>query len=47
MFNAQLVQGASFDPFTPLLVAAILYFILTFVLSRVMYFFEGRMKVSD
>ncbi|WP_206125359.1 ABC transporter permease subunit [Staphylococcus debuckii] len=47
MFNAQVVQGASFDPFTPLLVAAILYFILTFVLSRVMYFFEGRMKVSD
>ncbi|WP_436957750.1 ABC transporter substrate-binding protein/permease [Staphylococcus sp. AS1337] len=47
MFNAQVVQGASFDPFTPLLVAAVLYFILTFTLSRVMYFFEGRMKVSD
>ncbi|PTJ34084.1 glutamate ABC transporter permease [Staphylococcus simulans] len=47
MFNAQVVQGASFDPFTPLLVAAILYFVLTFVLSRVMNFFEGRMKVSD
>lgn len=47
MFNAQVVQGASFDPFTPLLVAAILYFILTFTLSRVMYFFEGRLKVSD
>ncbi|MGO2789482.1 MAG: amino acid ABC transporter permease, partial [Staphylococcus saprophyticus] len=47
MFNAQVVQGASFDPFTPLIVAAILYFILTFTLSRVMYYFEGRMKVSD
>ena len=47
MFNAQVVQGASFDPFTPLIVAAILYFILTFTLSRVMYFFEGRLKVSD
>lgn len=47
MFNAQVVQGASFDPFTPLLVAAILYFVLTFTLSRVMYFFEGRLKVSD
>lgn len=47
MFNAQVVQGASFDPFTPLLVAAVLYFILTFTLSRVMSFFEGRMKVSD
>jgi His/Glu/Gln/Arg/opine family amino acid ABC transporter permease subunit len=47
MFNAQVVQGASFDPFTPLLVAAILYFVLTFTLSRVMYFFERRLKVSD
>lgn len=47
MFNAQVVQGASFDPFTPLLVAAILYFVLTFTLSHVMYFFEGRLKVSD
>lgn len=47
MFNAQVVQGASFDPFTPLLVAAILYFILTFTLSREMNILEGRMKVSD
>lgn len=47
MFNAQVVQGASFDPFTPLLVAAILYFILTFTLSRIMNVFEGRMKISD
>lgn len=47
MFNAQVVQGASFDPFTPLLVAAILYFILTFTLSRLMNVFEGRLKVSD
>lgn len=47
MFNAQVVQGASFDPFTPLIIAAILYFILTFTLSRIMYFFEGRLKVSD
>ena len=29
IFNAQVVQGISFDPFTPLLIAAILYFILT------------------
>ena len=47
MFNAQVVQGASFDPFTPLLVAAVLYFILTFTLSRVMYFAERRFSVSD
>ncbi|WP_086097284.1 ABC transporter permease subunit [Staphylococcus aureus] len=36
MFNAQVVQGISFDPFTPLLVAAALYFVLTFVLTRIM-----------
>ncbi|MCU7557335.1 ABC transporter permease subunit [Macrococcus capreoli] len=47
MFNAQVVQGASFDPFTPLLIVAIVYFILTFALSRVMNVIEGRMSVSD
>jgi len=47
MFNAQVVQGASFDPFTPLLIAAVVYFILTFGLSRVMNVFDRRMSVSD
>lgn len=47
MFNAQVVQGASFDPFTPLVIAAIVYFVLTFVLSRVMNLVERRMSVSD
>lgn len=47
MFNAQVVQGISFDPFTPLLIAALLYFILTFALSRLMSLVEGRMKASD
>ena len=47
MFNAQVVQGASFDPFTPLLIAAVVYFILTFALSRLMNVFERRMRVSD
>ena len=47
MFNAQVIQGISFDPFTPLLVAALLYFLLTFALTRVMNFIEGRMSASD
>ncbi|SGT25605.1 ABC transporter substrate-binding protein/permease [Staphylococcus aureus] len=47
MFNAQVVQGISFDPFTPLLVAAALYFVLTFVLTRIMNMIEGRLNVSD
>ncbi|HHW6314290.1 TPA: ABC transporter permease subunit [Staphylococcus aureus] len=45
MFNAQ--QGISFDPFTPLLVAAALYFVLTFVLTRIMNMIEGRLNASD
>ncbi|HDZ6248903.1 TPA: ABC transporter permease subunit [Staphylococcus aureus] len=47
MFNAQVVQGISFDPFTPLLVAAALYFVLTFVLTRIMNMIEGRLNSSD
>ncbi|HDS3675846.1 TPA: ABC transporter permease subunit [Staphylococcus aureus] len=47
MFNAQVVQGISFDPFTPLLVAAALYFVLTFVLTRIMNMIEGRLNTSD
>ncbi|HDA7332302.1 TPA: ABC transporter permease subunit [Staphylococcus aureus] len=47
MFNAQVVQGISFDAFTPLLVAAALYFVLTFVLTRIMNMIEGRLNASD
>ncbi|MRW54517.1 ABC transporter permease subunit [Staphylococcus aureus] len=47
MFNAQVVQGISFDPFTPILVAAALYFVLTFVLTRIMNMIEGRLNASD
>ncbi len=47
MFNAQVVQGISFDPYTPLIVAAALYFVLTFVLTRIMNMIEGRLNASD
>lgn len=47
MFNAQVVQGISFDPFTPLIVASALYFVLTFVLTRIMNMIEGRLNASD
>ncbi|QFK83749.1 glutamate ABC transporter permease [Staphylococcus aureus] len=47
MFNAQVVQGISFDPFTPLIVAAALYFVLTFVLTRIMNMIEGKLNASD
>ena len=35
----KLYKGYLFDPFTPLLVAALLYFLLTFALTRVMNFY--------
>ncbi|PTF02055.1 glutamate ABC transporter permease [Staphylococcus devriesei] len=47
MFNAQVVQSISFDPFKPLMIAAVMYFVLTFSLSRVMNLIEGRMKASN
>ncbi|WP_053036748.1 ABC transporter permease subunit [Staphylococcus aureus] len=47
MFNAQVVQGISFDPFTPLIVAAALYFVLKIVLTRIMNMIEGRLNASD
>nr|WP_243721462.1 ABC transporter substrate-binding protein/permease [Macrococcus bovicus] len=47
MFNAQVVQGASFDPFTPLVITAAVYFVLTFALSRLINLFERRLSVSD
>lgn len=47
MFNANTVQGNTFKPFEPLIVAAIMYFVLTFGLSKVLGVFERRMKTSD
>ena len=47
MFNSNIVRGATFRPFEPLIVAAIVYFILTFTLSKLLGIIEGRLKVSD
>lgn len=47
MFNAATVQGNTYRPFEPLIIAAIMYFVLTFSLSKVMGTFERRMKTSD
>ena len=46
MFNAQVVQGISFDPLH-VNYRMIMYFVLTFTLSRGMSLIEGRMKASD
>ena len=47
MFNADTVRGNTFEPFAPLLIAAALYFIMTFTLSKLIGIVERRMKLSD
>ncbi|MEG1686584.1 MAG: amino acid ABC transporter permease [Angelakisella sp.] len=44
MYNAKLVQGATFMPVEPLVIAAGLYFCLTFPASKVIQYFERRMS---
>jgi arginine/lysine/histidine transport system permease protein len=44
MYNADTVRGNIFQPFEPLIVAAIMYFILTFTLSKLLGVVERRMK---
>lgn len=46
MFEGQNVQGASFEPFLPIVIVAIFYFVMTFVLSRLLSLVEKRMNVS-
>lgn len=47
MYNADTVRGNTFQPFAPLIVAAIIYFLMTFTLSKIVGAFERRMKTSD
>lgn len=47
MYNAETVRGNTFKPFEPLLAAAIIYFILTYSLSKLVGRTERRLKTSD
>ena len=47
MYNADTVRGVTFRPFEPLIVAAIIYFILTASLSKLLGNLERRLKLSD
>jgi polar amino acid transport system permease protein len=47
MYNADTVRGNTYKAFEPLLVAAFMYFIMTFTLSKLMGRFERRMKNGD
>ena len=45
MYNADTVRGNTFEPFSPLLVAALIYFVLTFTLSKLLGIAERRRKI--
>lgn len=47
MFNTDTVRGITFIAFSPLVVAAVIYFILTFTLSKTLGKIERGMTVSD
>lgn len=47
MYNANTVRGNTFIPLEPLIVAAGIYFVLTFTLSKFLGMAERRLKVSD
>lgn len=44
MYSVKTVQGATFMPVEPLLIATVLYFCLTFPTSKIIQFFERRMS---
>ncbi|CAM4377911.1 hypothetical protein HMSSN036_16230 [Paenibacillus macerans] len=47
IFQAQSVVTITYDGMTPYLIIAIMYFILTFTLSRILGVFERKLKTSD
>ncbi|MEG0371728.1 MAG: amino acid ABC transporter permease [Clostridium sp.] len=44
MYNAGTIRSSTFDPFPPLIVAAAIYFVLTFSLSKALGVLERRLK---
>ncbi|WP_243278062.1 amino acid ABC transporter permease [Clostridium yunnanense] len=47
MYKADTVRGNTFEPFTPLIIAAVMYFVMTFTLSKLIGKFERRLGASD
>ncbi|MMZ63206.1 Arginine transport system permease protein ArtQ [compost metagenome] len=47
IFQSGVIVGITYDAMTPYLIAAIMYFILTFTLSRILGVFERKLKTSD
>lgn len=47
MYASKIVQSSSFQPFNPLIIVAVTYFIITFTLSRLIGLFERRLAQND
>ncbi|SMF86237.1 amino acid ABC transporter substrate-binding protein, PAAT family (TC 3.A.1.3.-)/amino acid ABC transporter membrane protein, PAAT family (TC 3.A.1.3.-) [Paenibacillus uliginis N3/975] len=47
MYQAQILRGSTFAALNPLLVAAVIYFIMTFVLSKLLGVLERKLSASD
>lgn len=47
MYASKIVSSKSYQAFTPLVVIAIIYFVLTFSLSQLVAYFERRMAHND
>lgn len=47
MYNAGVVRGNTALGLEPIIVAAVIYFILTFTMTRILNYVERRMKASD
>ncbi|KGO31888.1 hypothetical protein Q757_04380, partial [Oenococcus alcoholitolerans] len=43
MFQASVVSGASFRPFLPIVIVSIIYFLLTFIISKILSSFEKKL----
>lgn len=47
MYNTDTVRGNTFKPFEPLIITAVVYFVITFTLSTAVRAFERRLETSD
>ncbi|UNK20886.1 ABC transporter substrate-binding protein/permease [Paenibacillus sp. N3/727] len=47
MYQAQILRGSTYAALNPLLVAAVIYFIMTFVLSKLLGVLERKLSASD
>lgn len=47
MYNADTLRGITYKPFMPLIIAGVIYFIITFTLSKVLGLLERRLAASD